>query len=182
MNTTLTLAAKTAAINSIAADWNALFIEAENFAESKIKLVNLGRRVGIGIQELCGHAQIGFSFFAQVQAQLPKTLTFEAAKKCVKLANVMPQPAKTLLDAHNAEQLLLEATGIIEEPKRIESQSSREVAPTTFFFNTLSTARERILSRINEWDSWDDDTRDGVRREIERAEQWIADVKGRLAL
>lgn len=177
---TLTLAAKTASIETIAADWNGLISEAKNFSESKIKLVNLGRRVGLGLQELCGHQQIGFSFFAQVQAQLPKTLTFEAAKKCVKLANVMPEPAQTMLDAHNAEQLLLEATGIIEEPKRIEAQTSREVAPATFFHSTLSDARDKILKRISEWDLWDDDTREGVRREIERAESWIAEVKRQL--
>ena len=178
MKNQIELAAKNAALTKLVKDWSELVTAADGLAESKIKLVNLGRKIGICIQELCGHNQVNFTFFNSLAGQLPPTLTFEAAKKCVKLANSMPEPAKTLDDANRAEQLLLEATGMSDCPKRLEQHTSRDVAPATFFFSAFAEIREKVSKKIVGWSDWDDDTRDGVRREVERAEKWIAEVKG----
>lgn len=174
---TLALNARKKAIECINRDWAQLICEAGKISESKIKLVNLGRRIGIEIQEVCGRDQLAFGFFQGFSQDLPESLTFEAAKKCVKLANILPEPVKTIEDANRAEQLLLEAAGLVEAPKRLEAHTSRDVAPRTFFFTAFADLRIKVTQKIMDWEKWDDETREGVRQEVMRAEKWIADVK-----
>jgi|APGre2960657404_1045060.scaffolds.fasta_scaffold03325_3 hypothetical protein len=174
---TLQIAARQAAIDGVASDWAELLNEAHDMARSKIRFVNLGRKIGIGIQEACGHNQIGFSFFNEIAAGLPASLNYEAARKCVKLANAMPQPAKTIEDAEAVEQLLLEASGVVDAPKRLEQHTTRDVAPATFFFKVFGELRERVSKKIATAKEWDEDTRGGVLTEINRAEKWIAELR-----
>lgn len=177
MKTQIEIAAQIRAIAEVGKSWGEMVSEAQSLAASKIKLVNLARRVGIGIQEICGRDQLQLNFFQTFAAKLPPGLTFAAAKNCVKLANAMPEPAKTVEDANRAEQLVFEATGVMEAPKRLEQHTSRDVAPATFFFTTFAEIREKVNKKIAGWSEWDEETQEGVRREVERAEKWIAEVK-----
>ena len=153
---------------------------AVDVAGGYVKLANIGRRIGIMLQALCKHDQISFAFFQAFDGQLPKGMDYNAAKKCVKLANAMPDEAKTVDDIRKAAQLCFEITGITDEPKRLEQQISREVSPVVFFNTVFSDIRVKVYEKIASWNSWDDMTRESVKTEIARAEKWISDIKARL--
>lgn len=174
---TLPAAAKEKTLQGIATNWQKACAIAAQVGKSKIELVNLGRVIGLQIQELAGRDQITFYFFNQNAPALPPTLTFDAAKKCVKLANSLAQPVATIQEAERVEQMLLEATGTVEAPKRLEHHTSRDLPPATFFFSVFTDAREKITKKLAGVETWDDDTRESVKAEVARAEKWIADVK-----
>jgi hypothetical protein len=171
------LAAKSKTIEGINRNWDKVRSIAADIGQNKISLVNLGRVIGIQLQELAGRDQINFAFFNHHAADFPPSLNFEAAKKCVKLANNLAQPVKTIQEAERVEQMLLEATGTVDAPKRLEHHTSRDLPPATFFFSVFTDAREKITKKLAGASTWDDETRESVKAEVARAEKWLEQVK-----
>lgn len=177
----MNLTSKTEILTTISADWERALTIAKGVDASKIELVNTGRSIGLKLQSLAGKNQISFAYFHSLEDELPKSLSFESARKCVKLASSLKNPVATIAEANRAEQMMLEATGISEPRKRLGLHTSRDLPPATFFFSVFTDAREKITKKLSTIEDWDDDAKESVRGEIARAEKWIEEVKGKIA-
>jgi len=183
MNTetsTLALAAKESTLAKIRLDWSRLLNMGDELESRKIKFVNLGREIGLSLQGLCGHEQMRLSFFENIKAELPDKLTFSAAQKCIKLANALADPVATIEEAGRAEQLLLQAAGIEDEPERSGPQAARDSTPDTFVFTTLATAKDRLMRRLADVSQWDELTRQSVREQIAKHKAWLVEIEAAL--
>ena len=172
--------AHTAAITKLSDDWEHMLALGVNVSQSKIKFVNLGREIGLGLQGLCQHEQIKLSFYENIKASLPASLTFAAAQRCIHLANNLAGPVTTVEEANQVEAQLLLAGGFMEVVHRVGSQASHDSTPDTFIFTTLATAKDRLLKKISEAASWDTETRASVWKQVEQFEATLALVKAKL--
>lgn len=175
------IAADTAAITKLHLDWATLKDLGGSLSRNKIKFVNLGREIGLGLQGLCKHEQINLTFFEHHKSLFPESFTFQSAQRCVHLAKALERPIETLDEANRVECQMLLAGGFLEEPHRTEKQSSHYSTPDTFIFTTLAVAKERLLKRIGEAEDWDKETRASIVRQVEQFEATLAVIKAKLS-
>lgn len=164
----------------IAGLWERLEAVAQSLVGSKIDFVNTGREIGLSLQMLCQHEQIRMSFFENIKAELPKALTFSVAHKCIQLSNAFPEPITTIEKANHAEQLLLQAIGLQAIPERTGTQSAHDSTPDTFVWNTLAAAKDKLIKRLEDATSWDEEMRASVREQIRKHRLWLNEIEMKL--
>lgn len=176
------VAARDASLRRIGQHWNHLGKLADQLSKNTIEFVNVGCQIGLALQGLCKHRQMHLSFFENVKAELPETLTFAAVQKFVRLANEYPGGVETLAEAQGAEQLMLQAAGLIESPHREGQQVAHrpETTPDIFVFTTLSALKQKLLVRLSDKESWMPETRASVREQIEKHKNWLEEVEATL--
>jgi len=133
-----------------------------------IASANLAREIGLELQGIAGAEQMGFGFYTSHCAKdLP--FDYEAVKQFISIARKVKEPVKTVEEAVPVLQQVLLRQGLIEMPCAREGpQNAHDTAPVTFVFHTLGTAWERIENRLKEPDKLDDETREGVKAELDR--------------
>lgn len=174
------LASKTALIKKLSQDWKDLSALGATLCEKKIEFVNLGREMGIGLQAMCQHEQMPFSFYQSIQKDLPKEFSFKLVQKCVSLANALPEPVKTINEANRVESQIMLALGFTEEPHRNEIQQSHYQTPYTSVVNVFIRARADLFKQFSDSAEWDSDMRKSVREEVEKFEKIIQELKAKL--
>lgn len=179
-NQSVDIQATTKLLEEINRKWESLKGLAEQQVSAKIEFANTGREIGLSLQILCKHTQMHLSFFEGIKDQLPATLCYASAQKCIKLANAYPEPIVTLQEAGEAEQWLLIATGEDEEPMRLVDRVANSSTPSTFIWNALSTVEDRIEKRIVSIEQWDNETRKIVKEQICKHRDWLDEVESKL--
>ena len=152
----------------------------EQVVSRKVRLVNFGREFGLLMQELCAHEHMHFSFYENVKAELPDGVSFSAVQKCIHLAHALPAPAATFEEAQRAEQTVLLALGIADEPERKELQEAHEGTPVTVVFKTLAVARDRLTKLLARGPKMDAEMRASVREQIARHKDWVAEFEAQI--
>ena len=177
------LHANSAQLTKIHADWAMFLNIGEQIRDRQINAVNLGREIGLGLQGICQHKQIDLAFFNQLQREkkLPENMNFSAAKRCVHLANALPEPVTSIEEAQRMMQEVFLAGGFMELTERTEPQRSHEQTLPTFVFSVFGAAKDRITKRIEDFSHLDDDSRETVRKQIEDHERWLREIKQKLA-
>lgn len=176
-------AADEAALNRLQTDWQSLNTLLGRVEADQVQCVNLGREIGLYLQGLSGHKQIRFGFFEQLAEKFDDSMRgfdFNAAQKCVYLANTLPEPVKTLAEARNYIQPLFLAGGFIEVETRVEPQKSHEVPPTTFFGAMFGKTEVELKKRFAERTKWDAQTRESVRGVIDRHKKFLEELEQKL--
>jgi hypothetical protein len=135
----LAVKARTALLQSASRDWESARASVSEAARLEISALNKLRTCGLKMREAAGKEQVNFTFFRMCESSLPKTMSFQAAKFCVHLSRSLEKPIETLDEARSARQMLFEAFGHSQAPKRIEDQSSHEYNPWSDFVNVASS-------------------------------------------
>lgn len=148
--------AKKTLFEGIAREWEAARGAADKAGKLEIEAVNRLRQVGMKLQEVTGREQVHLEFWHDLSEKLPKELTFKAAKFCVHLARNVTEPVKTLDEARRTRQLMFEAFGMADAPKRLEAQTQHDRNVWSDFvagaasFSSLFTKLEREAPML-EW-------------------------------
>jgi hypothetical protein len=171
---------KNASLQKLARDWKKLSDLGHSVCDSKIKLVNLGREIGIGLQTICQHEQMSLSYFETIRTQLPEGFTYTAVQKCIHIANALPEPAKTIEQANHVEAQTMLALGLIEQPHRTAIQNRHESTPDTAIFMALASAKDKLFKQLETSKDWTASTKESVRIQVEKFEAVIAQIKTRL--
>ena len=128
----------------------------ERIKTDTVDAVNLGREIGMYLQEMCGHEQIGFEFWQkECGQQLP--FEFEAAKKFTSIARACPEPVTTIEEAFSMQQMVLRAGGLIELPEREEMHQRSNVSIVERFFREFTLIRLPFQKIVNQkpMEQWD---------------------------
>lgn len=132
--------AQAALLASISHHWQKARDAASEAATIEVSAMNLLRIAGIQLQEANGgRQQIQFEFLERHRDALPKDFTFKAAKFCVHLAMTFPGEIKELGEVRAARQLMFEAFGQVEAPRRIEAQHAHESNPFSVLVSGAAT-------------------------------------------
>ena len=178
-NQSLELQASESLLAEINRKWESLRQLAEQQVAAKIEFANTGREIGVALQMLCKHTQMHLSFFEGIKAELPGTLGYVAAQKCIKLANAYPEPIVTLQEAGEAEQWLLIATGEDECPMA-KDRIANSSTPVSFVWNTCATMESKTEKRFESLNDWTKETREIVKERLEKHLEWGAGLKAKL--
>jgi len=178
--TQIELQSKTASLDKLNRDWKKLSELGRAVCDSKIELVNLGREIGIGLQTLCQHEQMSLSFFETIKKQLPDGFNYLAVQKCIHIAIALPEPARTIDEANHVESQTMLALGLIDQPHRTAIQTRHDSTPDTAIFMTFAAAKDKLFRQFEASGQWTESTKESVRREVEKFEAVIAQIKTRL--
>ncbi len=145
-----------------------------------IDAVNLAREIGLELQGISGTEQVSFSFFTTHCAKdLP--FDYETVRQFIAITRKIKEPVKTVEEAVPVLQHVCLAQGLLKLPEHRDGpQQSHDTQPVVFVFHTLGTAWERIENRIKDPASLDDETRNGVRDELDRHIKKLTEWRGRL--
>lgn len=182
--TALQRAATDASIEKLAADWAEAMNLCGEIGSKQIEATNKAREIGLTLQGLCGHEQIHLSFYENLKDKLPKdgalkNFTFDAAKRCVHLANNLKQPVTTVAEAQRAIQTVFIAGGFVEIEGRSVAQLSHDSTPYSFILDSLLGLQTKLEKKIKDT-PLDEMTRGSVRREIEKHKTWLAGFEAKL--
>jgi hypothetical protein len=167
-------------IRKINQDWGELLSLGANVSEAKIQFVNRGREIGLTLIGLCGHEQMRLSFFENIKAKLPGTLTFNSVQKCIHLAHALPEPVRSVEEANRVETQMLLAGGFMELPHREGAQRSHEVSTDVFIFTTFATAKDRLFKKLEDAATWDEQTKASVRQQVESFRKALVEIEAKL--
>ncbi len=134
----------------------------------QIEALNLLRLNGIDYQIASGKEQAHFDFWKKSQGKIHESFNFRMMQLCIKLANNFPNPIETLDESRAARQMMFEAFGEAESPKRLEAQVAHVKNPWNeivngfkCLFSTVSKVTEAKPVR-----SWSSDERSTFERNI----------------
>lgn len=156
-------------------------VETRALAAHFVSAGKLGRALGQSFQEyyLPPRAESAEVYFNEHYA-VPLRLNFTQFKWIIAISRKLPDNPDCMQDVMPALQLTLFAAELIALPERTEEQTSHETTPYSLFFNSLRGLQVKLDKWIPEIGSWDEQTQINIREEIERMEQWLADVKKKL--
>lgn len=152
----LTVRAKEALLKSAGADWQSAKNAVDKAAGLELSALNWMRDCGLKLREAAGREQIGFQWYHTASKSLPKSMTFPALKFCVHLSRNFEKRIETIDEARSARQMLFEAFGHSETPRRIEEQVSHETNPWNDFVSMASSFTS-LFSKLecDHMDKWD---------------------------
>lgn len=128
-----------AGFKKMAAKWEAAKAIGKEAAQAEITGINLLREVGLWVQVVSNHEQLGFNFYHKRESQFPKDMSFRTAQVCVGLYRKFPNPITTIDEARPARQMLFEAVAGASVPKRVQEQNSHVYNPwDEFVSKTMS--------------------------------------------
>lgn len=160
--------ANEALFKEIQADWKESRKLIKESCELSVTGMNLLRAIGLRLQQASNHEQVSFDFYrlAHEQGKLPKDMTHEGCKLCVKLAQKYPDPINAIDQARAEYQPMLIVMGEQAPPKRGDQTAHADNPWDSFFswsakFNSLETFAR---SNLKEWD------KDGLRQFIKAVE------------
>lgn len=155
--------------------------QATGIEDHCVRAGRLGREIGMSFNEyhLPAHAESAEVYYNQHYKPVLK-MEFARFKWFMAISRKLPENPRTMQDVLPALQLTLFAGELIELPERAGPQQSHEQTPYTFFFNVLGGLKVDFEKRFKDVDKWDAQTRESVRKEIEKAEQWLEDARKRL--
>lgn len=147
-------------------------------SEQLLKMLKLGREIGIGFKEWRGHEQMKFEFWASFArdnlSKLTEVTTIEDAERFIRIANRYPDDIEHFDGIAATVQMLL-----VDTPaQRTEPQRASPVTPLTHFMNTIGTARERFEKWIEDepLDAWPESRIELLRPEL----KWAHDLYEKL--
>lgn len=150
--------ARDALLQSVKRDWDHAAEAADQAAKLELVAINRLRNCGLKLCEAAGREQIGFEFYRLHSDSLPKRMSFQALKFCVHLCRNFSEPIQTIDEARSARQMLFEAFGHSETPKRIAEQSAHESNPWNTFVS-ISSSFTGLFGKLEtgEMDKWGQD-------------------------
>lgn len=170
--------AREALLESVQRDWDHAEQAADAAAKLELIAINRLRNCGLKLCEAAGREQIGFEFYRMHSDSLPKRMSFQALKFCVHLCRNFAEPIQTIDEARSARQMLFEAFGHSETPKRIAEQSAHESNPWNTFVS-LSSSFTGLFGKLETDDMarWSEDKLSTFIRQTEPIAQAYAVAK-----
>lgn len=167
--------AKAALLLSTSANWQRAKALVEEAARCEIRAINLMRDIGIALQEARQRERISFEWFngdrgkglAGACDSLPASVTFRALKFCVSLARSFSRPVTSLDEARHARQMMFEAFGQSQPPRRAKKQKGHDRNPWSAFVSGASSLSALVATLEAEpLDLWSPQKRDTFLRTI----------------
>lgn len=106
---------------------------------SGIFAVNIARKLGIELKQICGHEQVNFKFWQAHGKELP--FKFESAKIFIAIADKVAEPVRTIQEAAAHMTGIFQAQGLLEMSERTEKQTRSTVSIMEKFFGAFTAAR-----------------------------------------
>lgn len=139
-----------------------------DLASTHVELTNEARKIGMAIQQWCGHRQITLSFFENHKSELPARVTFEQVRTFVFISNKLPKPALSLADARTVWQEDFVAAGLLEMPKRLAKQTPTNQTHYGEFLSRLGKLRSELHDWLRDepFDEWTEEARAVVKQQL----------------
>lgn len=107
-------------------------------------------------------------------------MSFTVFQWIIAAARRLPEKCESMEDLYPALKQMWFAGELLAEGQRIEAQEAHAATPVVAVFDRLGKARVALEKTFEGATSWDDDTRNGVREQIAKFEEWLEGVKSKL--
>ena len=107
-------------------------------------------------------------------------MSFAVFRWIIAAARKLPEKSRSMEDLYPALKQMWFAGELIEEGERAEPQEAHDATPVVTVFDRLGKARVALDKTFEGIADWDEDTRAGVREQVNRHEEWLRGIKAKL--
>jgi hypothetical protein len=150
-------------------------------ARHSIKSGNLSRELGLSFAEYwLPNDAVSAENFYNTHYGPTLMIGFNTFRWFISASRRLPYEIKSMDDVYPGFKQICFAGELIEEGERAAPQESHDATPVVTVFAGLGKARVALERTFDGVGNWDADTRQGVREQIAKFEEWLDGVKAKL--